>query len=45
MNKDALINQYNTEGLTITDFYLGLRLAKLMFINTIMTGFILAAFC
>ena len=40
MNKNALIEQYNNEGLTITDFHLGLRLAKPMFINTIMTGFI-----
>lgn len=44
MNKEALIREYKSEGLKIIDFHLGLRLAKPMFINTVMAVFIFVAY-
>jgi len=44
MNKDALQTEYEENGLTITDFHLGLRLAKPMFINTVMAVVIFTSY-
>lgn len=45
MNKDALIKEYEESGLTIIDFHLGIRLAKPMFMNTIMAILIFSSYC
>ena len=44
MNKNILIQEYEKEGLKIIDFHLGLRLAKPMFINTVMSVFIFVSY-
>ena len=44
MKKEALIKEYENNGLTITDFHLGLRLAKPIFINTIVAGLMFMAY-
>ena len=44
MKKEILIKEYEENGLTITDFHLGLRLAKPIFINTIVAGILLMAY-
>jgi hypothetical protein len=44
MNKDALIREYENHGLIITDFHLGLRLAKPAFFNTIIAGIVLMTY-
>ena len=44
MNKEALIEEYNNVGLKIIDFHLGLRLAKPMLVNTVMSLFIFTSY-
>ena len=44
MKKSVLIKEYENNGLTITDFHLGLRLAKPIFINTIIAGLVFIAY-
>ena len=44
MKKEVLIEEYKENGLVISDFHLGLRLSKPIFLNTIVSGFILVLY-